>query len=60
MPVSLIRQIRVGLLLLLLLEWFKHVLLLHMQQLLHVLIIFFALDNISASHLDVVIHKIIV
>ena len=60
MPVSLIRQIRVGLLLILLLEWFKHVLLLHMQQLLHVLIIFFALDNISASHLDVVIHKIIV
>ena len=59
MPVSLIRQIRVGLLLLLLLEWFKHVLLLHMQQLLHVLVIFFALDNISASHLDVVIHKII-
>ena len=31
-----------------------------MQQLLHVLIILFALDNISASHLDVVIHKIIV
>lgn len=60
MPVSLIRQIRVGLLLILLLEWFKHVLLLHMQQLLHVLIIFFALDDISASHLDVVIHKIIV
>ena len=60
MPVSLIRQIRVGLLLLLLLEWFKHVLLLHMQQLLHVLIILFALDNISASHLDVIIHKIIV
>jgi len=59
-PVSLIRQIRVGLLLLLLLEWFKHVLMLHMQQLLHVLVIFFALDNISASHLDVVIHKIIV
>ena len=60
MPVSLIRQIRVGLLLLLLLEWFKHILLLHMQQLLHVLVIFFALDDVSASHLDVVIHKIVV